>query len=174
MGLFDGFKKKFENVGSSKKVKHVIDEKKKKPAKKEKKDGGLTHEEIAGAQAMEKQEKPGNKAAVEEPKKSKKDAVKAPRDTKYAFRILLKPLVTEKSAYLTSERTYMFAVHPDATKNEIAKAIYAAYDVKPTSVRLENRRGKEITYGRISGKTRRTRKAFVKLPEGKTIDIYQS
>jgi len=174
MGLFDGFKKKFENVGSSKKVKHVVEEKKKKPIKKEKKDGGLTAEEIAAAQKMEKQDKPSEKAASSESKKSKKAEVKAPRDTKHAFRILLKPLVTEKSAYLTSERTYMFAVHPSATKSEIAKAIYAAYDVKPTAVRLVNRQGKEITYGRISGKTKRTKKAFVTLPEGKTIDIYQS
>lgn len=172
MGLFDGFKKKFEDVGSSKKVKHVVDEKKKKSSKK--KDDSLTPEEIAAAQSMEKQDKGVDKGDKAELKKSKKDEGKAPRDTKHAFRILLKPLVTEKSAYLTSERTYMFAVHPDATKNEIAKAIHAAYDVKPTSVRLLNKQGKEIIYGRVTGKTRRTKKAFVTLPTGKTIDIYQN
>lgn len=174
MGLFTSIKKKFEDVGSDKKVQHVVDEKKKKPSKKAKPSGGLTPEEIARAQAIEKSEKAPSKEKSTDAKKEKKQQVKTPRDTKHAFRILLKPLVTEKSAYLASERTYAFSVHPDSTKNEIAKAIFAAYEVKPVSVRIVNKGGRIITYGRIKGKTKRTKKAFVTLPEGKSIDIYQS
>lgn len=185
MGLFNSFKKKFEDVGSNKKVKHVVDEKsnkktdkKEKKQKKEKSSGGLTPEEIARAQAMEKgSAKPASEKGKDDQKDQKKDKkreVKTPRDTKEAFRILIKPLITEKSTYLGSERTYAFLVDPRSTKNEIAKAVQATYQVKPTSVRIMNFSGKQITSGRITGKTKDTKKALVTLPEGKSIDVYQS
>lgn len=171
MGLLSNIKKKFEDVGTNKKVKNVVDDTKKKATKKQTNSGGLTPEEIAAAQAIESGESKTSKTSDKKEEKKKVD--QTPRDTKLAFKVLVRPLVTEKSSYLSSEGKYAFEVHPQANKSEVTKAIEAAYDVKPVSVHIMNRSGKQITYGRVRGNTKKRRKAIVTLPKGKTIDIYQ-
>lgn len=170
MGLFDRMKKKFEDAGSQKKVTHVVDEKKKNQAKKkESKSSGLTKEEIARAQALET----GTVAPVEkQDEKKKKDAT--PKDTKFAFKILVRPLITEKSSYLSSESKYAFEVHPEATKSEIKKAVHAAYNVAPVAVHIVRVKGKDIRFGYQQGRTKNWKKAIITLPKGKTIDVYQT
>jgi large subunit ribosomal protein L23 len=169
MGLMDRLKKKFETTGT-KKVQNPVAE---KPAKKKKSEGApaLNKDEIKRAQAMEhsvKSEEP------QEKKSKKKEQPKGPRDTKTAYAVLLKPAFTEKNAMLTSSSTYVFEVHPKTTKQEIAKAVSAVYGVKPIAVRVSTLNPKKITFGRLTGTTKIRKKAFVTLPKGKTIDVYQS
>lgn len=82
-------------------------------------------------------------------------------------------LITERSLELAeSESKYVFKVHPDANKIEIAQAIENIYDVKVASVNSMNRKGKKKRIGRSMRKGRQSnwKKAVVTLAEG-TINI---
>lgn len=90
-----------------------------------------------------------------------------------AYRILAKPLVTEKASVLAAENKYFFGVYPGANKIEIAKAIKEVYGVKPISVNIVNMRGKNVRAGRTAGKRKNWKKAIVTLKKGETIKVYE-
>jgi len=87
-------------------------------------------------------------------------------------RILLGAHVSEKAASVESAGTYTFKVAINATKGDIAETIKAHYGVAPVSVRVINVEGKNVRFGRTMGKRKDWKKAIVKLPEGKHIDIH--
>lgn len=90
-----------------------------------------------------------------------------------AQRILIKPLVTEKAADLSSFSQYVFAVDSKANKIEVKKAIRAIYNVEPVKVNIVNISGKKVRYGRVAGKTKNWKKAVVTLKPGDKIEIYE-
>lgn len=87
--------------------------------------------------------------------------------------VLLFPLVTEKGALLESRGTYQFAVATNTTKPRIARAIKARYGVEPARVRIMNRRGKLVRFGRMFGKRSDWKRALVTLPKGITINVHE-
>ena len=89
-----------------------------------------------------------------------------------AYRVLLKPLVTEKSASLNALGQYVFAVSLRATKSEIKKAIWHVYGVKPVAVNVSHSQGKYIQ-GRILGQRKDWKKAIITLKTGDSIQIYE-
>ncbi|MDO8667619.1 MAG: 50S ribosomal protein L23 [bacterium] len=90
-----------------------------------------------------------------------------------AYKVLVKPLVTEKVSNLGALNKYVFAVAGDANKIEIAKAIKEVYGIKPTSVNVIKMMGKNARYGKISGKRKDWKKAIVTLPKDQAIKIYE-
>jgi large subunit ribosomal protein L23 len=100
-------------------------------------------------------------------KKVKKD------DTGLAYKILVKPLITEKATNLVSLNKYAFKVASKANKIEIKKAIKSLYGFEPISVNIINERGKRVTSGRISGKKSNWKKAIITLKKGDKLDIYE-
>jgi large subunit ribosomal protein L23 len=90
-----------------------------------------------------------------------------------AYRILVKPLITEKATNLGIHNKYVFVVSLKANKIEVAKAVEAIYGVKPVKVNISNVSGKKVTRGKIRGQRKDWRKAIVTLPEGQTIKIYE-
>ena len=93
--------------------------------------------------------------------------------TSRAYRILLKPLVTEKASVLGTQNKYAFAVAIDANKIEIAKAVKEIYGIKPTAVNVIRLDGKLTRTGRSKGTRKDWKKAIVTLPEGKAIQVYE-
>ncbi len=93
-------------------------------------------------------------------------------DHSLAFKILVKPLITEKSAIAESKNKYSFIVVRSANKNQIKTAIQEVYGVKPSQVNVANIEGRRVRFGRSMGKRNDYKKAIVTLPEGKTIDIH--
>lgn len=89
-----------------------------------------------------------------------------------AYRVLVRPLLSEKSARGEKHSQYTFAVAIDATKTEIVRAVEQVYGVKPTSVRTLVTEGKTARFGRSVGRRKDWKKAIVTLPEGKTISIH--
>lgn len=79
--------------------------------------------------------------------------------------IILRPVITEKSADLMDSKKYTFDVALTATKFQVRDAIEEIFDVKVKSVNIMNVRGKEKRVGRYTGKTARRRKAIVALTE---------
>ena len=93
-------------------------------------------------------------------------------DHSIAFKVLLKPLVTEKSAIAESGNKYSFMVAKSANKNQIKTAIEEIYSVKPSRVNVTNIEGRRVRFGRAMGRRSDYKKAIATLPKDKTIDIH--
>ena len=100
----------------------------------------------------------------------KKDAKKV---SGQAYRVLVKPMVTEKATNLGSSNQYVFMVGIDTNKIEVAKAIQEVYGVKPISVNIIKIKGKKVNRGRITGKRKDFKKAVITLKKGDTISVYE-
>lgn len=124
-----------------------------------------------GKPEEEKIKAPNAPAVVEA--SSESTAVKSKKPSR-AHYLLLKPLVTEKSSYLQGEGVYCFAVHPQANKTEIKKAIEAVFGVTVIKVRIINYQGKEVRYGRVRGRRKNWKKAFITLKSGQKIEIHKN
>jgi large subunit ribosomal protein L23 len=95
-----------------------------------------------------------------------------------AYKIVIKPIITEKITRLNSENHYAFEVAKDANKIQVGKAIQELYpDVKIKEVRTMVVRGKRrrqfTKKGAVEGRRRSYKKAIVTLKEGK-IDFYEN
>lgn len=95
-------------------------------------------------------------------------------DIKY-YDVLLKPVVTEKSMSLMSDKKYTFLVAPEVTKIQIREAVEKMFDgAKVKNVRTMNIVGKNRRRGMIVGKTAKTKKAIVTLTEdSKDIEFFE-
>lgn len=87
------------------------------------------------------------------------------------YRIIEKPLVTEKSVALASQNKYVFRISPKTNKVEVRKAIEKLYDVKVKDVRVLNVVGKKRQVGRFQGWKPGFKKAVVTLEKGYNIEV---
>lgn len=90
----------------------------------------------------------------------------------HAYRILLKPLVSEKTAHLGAADVYAFVVAPGANKITIAKAFWATYNLKPLAVRIAIVPEKRKRRGRAFGVRAAWKKALIRVPAGSKVDIF--
>ncbi|MBI2477030.1 50S ribosomal protein L23 [Candidatus Uhrbacteria bacterium] len=97
---------------------------------------------------------------------------KAAKVTVRAHYVLLRPIVSEKSARLASDGVYVFEVRKSAGKVEIGQAIKELYGVIPSRVHVVNVPGKSVRFGRWSGERAGRKKAFVYLKKGETIEVF--
>lgn len=89
-----------------------------------------------------------------------------------AYKFLVRPFVTEKSATLAGQGKYAFVVNRNATKLTVKRAVKEVYDVMPETVNIMNRIGKAVRFGRFNGNRKDWKIAVVTLPKGKTLPIY--
>ena len=90
-------------------------------------------------------------------------------------KIILKPLITEKSTKLKeTENSVAFVVSKKANKIEIKQAVQKMFDVHVETVRTMNVHGKVKRMGRFEGKRPDWKKAVVTLKEGDTIDFLET
>ncbi|RMH46604.1 MAG: 50S ribosomal protein L23 [Gammaproteobacteria bacterium] len=88
------------------------------------------------------------------------------------MKVLLAPHVSEKSTIVAEKHNQVvFKVAKDATKREIKQAVELMFDVKVSSVRVLNVKGKRKRTGMIEGRRKDWRKAYVTLAEGHDIDF---
>lgn len=87
--------------------------------------------------------------------------------------VIVRPLVTEKSAVLGAANTYVFVVTKQANRITVRTAIKEMYDITPTRVNIQNVPGKWVRFGRSQGKRSDWKKAFVTLPKGKMINVHE-
>ena len=94
-----------------------------------------------------------------------------------AKRILIKPIITEKTNRLQEKRNqYAFVVNRDANKLEIRKAVEEYYSVTVSKVntcvmpaKVKNRSTKRNV---LRGRRSPYKKAYVSLPEGEIIEMF--
>ena len=91
------------------------------------------------------------------------------------YDVILKPLVTEKSMNIMSEKKYTFLVHPEANKIMVKEAVEKMFPgTKVAGVNTMNLDGKTKRRGMTFGKTAKTKKAIVQLTEDSAeIEIFQ-
>ncbi len=93
------------------------------------------------------------------------------------YDILRRPLVTEKSNYLSGKlNQYSFVVAESATRKSVKDAVETLYDVKVERVNIINtsaKRGRRLRSRRMLVRKNSVKKAIVTLAEGQTLQIFE-
>ena len=94
---------------------------------------------------------------------------------KFVQDIIIRPLITEQSMDMISDKKYSFEVAKSATKPEIAKAVEAMFDgTTVASVNTINMKAKPKRVRFAAGKTATWKKAIVTLTkDSKTIEFFE-
>jgi large subunit ribosomal protein L23 len=88
--------------------------------------------------------------------------------------VIIRPVVSEKSYAGLELNTYTFLVDKRANKTEIKEAIQRIWNVRVTSVRTLNRKGKVKRRRFTKGKRADEKRAIVTLAEGDSIEIFET
>ncbi len=92
--------------------------------------------------------------------------------TAWDFDVLRKPVISEKAAKLSESNGVVFEINSRATKNDVAKAMKAIYNVAPVKVNILNVKGKVKTFrGKSTGTQKTVKKAYVTLPADAKLEI---
>ena len=92
-------------------------------------------------------------------------------DLNKSYKIIRKPIVTEKATKLSEFNKVVFEVAYKSNKNEIRGAVEKLFSVKVKSVNIINIKGKVKRFKGVPGKRNDIKKAVITLEEGNTIDI---
>ena len=88
------------------------------------------------------------------------------------MQVLLAPQVSEKATYVADKNEQVvFRVASDATKPEIKAAVELLFKVEVKSVQVANVKGKIKRFGRMTGRRKDWKKAFVCLKPGQEINF---
>lgn len=93
------------------------------------------------------------------------------------YNIIVKPIVTEKTSVMEvtgDKKTYTVQISPRATKVDVKNAFKFVYWADAEKVRIVNTREKfKFTRKWVSLRKRTTKKAYVTLKEGQSVDFLQ-
>ncbi|TAH41701.1 MAG: 50S ribosomal protein L23 [Betaproteobacteria bacterium] len=88
------------------------------------------------------------------------------------LQVLLAPQVSEKATYIADKNEQVvFKVASDATKPEVKAAVEALFKVQVESVNVANVKGKSKRFGKMMGRRKNWKKAFVSLKPGQEINF---
>ncbi len=91
-----------------------------------------------------------------------------------AYKIVKKPLVTEKSTALQEDGNWLaFSVHPDANKIQIKAAVEKIFGVTVLQVNTLNVQGKSKRFGKTMGVSKGWKKAMLRLKDGDKIEMFE-
>ena len=95
-------------------------------------------------------------------------------DIKY-YDVILRPVITEKSMNMMSDKKYTFYVHPEATKIQVKEAVEKMFNgTNESSVNTMNIDGKKRRRGMTVGRTAKSKKAIVQLTaDSADIEIFE-
>jgi large subunit ribosomal protein L23 len=96
---------------------------------------------------------------------------------KTVFDIVRRPIITEKSNYMSSMlNQYVFEVDAKASKTEVKDAIETIFDVKVENVNVMNvpaKQSRSLQNRRMRTRSSSYKKAIVTLVEGERIPIFE-
>ena len=90
-----------------------------------------------------------------------------------AEKIIIKPIISEKTYAQIDHNRYTFQVHPDAHKTMIAQAVAQLFNVTVVDVATANMRSKPKRRGVSRGRTSAWKKAVVQLAPGDKIEFFE-
>lgn len=124
---------------------------------------------IASIKDEKKVEKKGKEIQSEIKAVAKKPAKQA---SAIAYRVLIKPHITEKASMLAKDNRYLFEVFQSATKGQVVQAVKDVYDVDVKNVRMVRIPSKKVRSGkRREGIKKGYKKAIVQLQQGQRLEI---
>jgi large subunit ribosomal protein L23 len=90
-------------------------------------------------------------------------------------KVLLRPVVSEKSYALMEDGVYIFVVSPESTKVDVRRAVEESFGVRVANVNTLNRKGKRRRNRRtnVIGTRASTKRAVVTLAGGDKIDLFE-
>ncbi len=96
----------------------------------------------------------------------------SPYSQERLMQVLLAPQISEKATFIADKNEQVvFRVASDATKPEIKAAVEALFKVEVKSVQVANVKGKVKRFGRMMGRRKDWKKAFVCLKAGQEINF---
>ena len=90
------------------------------------------------------------------------------------LKVLLGPIVSEKTTMVSANNQYVFKVRTDSNKREIRAAVESMFGVKVEAVTTSNVKGKKKIFKGKVGQRINWKKAVVKVSEGQMIDATAS
>ena len=88
------------------------------------------------------------------------------------YEVIRAPRVSEKTARLQEvSNQYVFEVAQTATKSDVKAAVEKVFGVKVEAVNVVNVKGKAKAFRQRMGRRGNSRKAYVTLAEGQSIDV---
>ncbi len=88
------------------------------------------------------------------------------------LQVLLAPQISEKATYVADKNEQVvFKVATDATKPEVKAAVELLFKVEVKSVQVANVKGKTKRFGKMMGRRKDWKKAFVCLKPGQEINF---
>ena len=90
------------------------------------------------------------------------------------LKVLLGPIVSEKTTMASARNQYVFKVRTDSNKREIRAAVESMFGVKVETVTTSNVKGKKKVFKGKVGQRINWKKAVVKVSEGQMIDATAS
>ncbi|ADQ83505.1 50S ribosomal protein L23 [Methylovorus sp. MP688] len=88
------------------------------------------------------------------------------------LQVILAPQITEKATYVADKNQQIaFKVRTDATKPEIKAAVELVFRVEVAAVTVANVKGKVKRAGRVLGRRKDWKKAYVSLKPGQEINF---
>lgn len=171
MGFFERFRSTRDRIGEDKKPKHAVrgdDAKKQEQAEKDE-----LKKQFQAVPSGKPEKAPSETPAKDAKAAPAKQPKKGPSETGDAFRVLIRPIISEKGTILAEINQYVFEVATNVNKVQVRDAVRRVYNVTPTAVRMMNVRGKHVRHGRTEGTTKSWKKAIVTLKQGDRIDLTQ-
>ena len=90
------------------------------------------------------------------------------------LKVLLGPIVSEKTTMDSASNQYVFKVRTDSNKREIRAAVESMFGVTVEAVTTSNVKGKKKVFKGKVGQRINWKKAVVKVSEGQMIDVSAS
>lgn len=88
------------------------------------------------------------------------------------MQVLLAPQISEKATFVADKNEQVvFKVAPTATKPEVKAAVELLFKVEVKSVQIANVKGKVKRFGKMTGRRKDWKKAFVCLKPGQEINF---
>ncbi len=88
------------------------------------------------------------------------------------LKLIRAPHMSEKATIATEQRNeFVFEVEQTATKPKIKEAIELLFKTQVKSVRVVNVKTKPKRFGKMQGRTKAWKKAYVSLAEGQQIEL---
>jgi large subunit ribosomal protein L23 len=104
---------------------------------------------------------------------SKTPAPAAVKNQERLMQVLLAPQVSEKSTFVAEKNEQVvFRVVGNATKPEIKAAVELLFKVEVESVQVANVKGKQKRFGKMTGRRKNWKKAYVCLKPGQEINFH--
>ena len=87
------------------------------------------------------------------------------------YDVIRRPLITEKATTASEHGAVVFEVAMGAAKPQIKEAVEALFGVKVKSVNTSVLKGKAKRFRGVKGRRADSKKAYVTLQDGATIDV---